>query len=110
MIATSRENVFYCSGVWAGIPLRLAPVIIPLDKDPVILVHPSGSGAGEDITVRKTTWIKDVRTYQGGEWAPLFVWDAIKNVLIEKTCEQLQLYTIKINLGYVRHIPGFSSG
>ena len=71
MIATSRENVFYSSGVWAGIPLRLVPVIIPLDKDPVILVHPSGSGAGEDITVRKTTWIKDVRTYQGGEWAPL---------------------------------------
>jgi Xaa-Pro aminopeptidase len=84
MIATSRENVFYSSGVWAGIPLRLVPVIIPLDKDPVILVHPSGSGAGEDITVRKTTWIKDVRTYQGGEWAPLLVWDAIKNVLIEK--------------------------
>jgi len=84
IIATSRENVLYSSGVTAGIPLRLAPVILPLDGDPVILVHPSGSGAGEDITARKTSWIKDVRLYDGGEWAPNKVWDAIAEVIQEK--------------------------
>ena len=84
IIATSRENVFYTSGVWAGIPLRLVPVILPLYGKPVILVHPSGSGAGEDITARKNTWIKDVRLYEGGEWAPNMVWEAIAKVLREK--------------------------
>lgn len=84
IIATSPENVRYSSGVWVGIPLRLAPVILPLDGEPVILVHPSGSGAGEDITARKTTWIKDVRLYEGGEWAPNMVWDAVAEVIREK--------------------------
>jgi Xaa-Pro aminopeptidase len=88
VIATSRENVFYSAGVWAGISLRPAPVILPLDADPVILVHPSGSGAGEDITVRKTSWIEDVRTYQGGEWAPLRVWDAVAEVMREKGLQE----------------------
>jgi Xaa-Pro dipeptidase len=84
IVASSRENVLYSSGVSASIPLRPAPVVIPLDGDPVILVHPSGSGAGEDVTVRKVSWIKDIRLYDGGEWAPFRVWDAIANVLKEK--------------------------
>ena len=95
IIATSRENVFYSSGVWAGIPLRLAPVILPLDGEPVILIHPSGSGAGEEITAQKTTWIKDVRLYEGGEWAPNKVWEAIAKVIQEK---ELQDSTIGLEV------------
>ena len=71
IIATSHENVLYLSGSGVGKPLRLAPVFLPLNGDPVFLVHPSGSGAGEDLMVRQQTWIKDVRAYKGGEWAPL---------------------------------------
>lgn len=84
IVASSRENVLYSSGFSASIPLRPAPVILPLEDEPVILVHPSGSGAGEDVTVRKVSWIKDVRLYDGGEWAPAMVWNAVAKVLEEK--------------------------
>ena len=102
IIATSHENVFYISGSGVGKPLRLAPVIMPLDSNPVILVHPSGSGAGEDIMVRQQTWIKDVRTYQGGEWAPLEIWRIISEVLREKNFQES---TIGLEL---LDIPGLS--
>lgn len=109
IIATSRENVYYSSGFWANIQLRLAPVIIPLDQDPVILVHPSGSGAGEDITVRKTTWISDVRTYQGGEWAPRKVWDSVAEVLKEKSLHSSEiglevLDVVGLSFDYIRRL------
>jgi len=84
LVITSHENILYISGSGVGKPLRLAPVIFPIDGDPVFIVHPSGSGAGEDIMVRQQTWIKDVRTYQGGEWAPLEIWRVISEVLEEK--------------------------
>jgi Xaa-Pro aminopeptidase len=85
IIATTRENVYYCSGAdVGGMGLRIMPVILPLDSDPVFLVHPSGSGAGEEKMVRRISWIKDIRTYSGGEWAPLEVWKQIADVIKEK--------------------------
>ena len=102
IIATSPENVFYLSGSDVGKPLRLAPVFLPLDGDPVILVHPSGSGADVDTIVRQQTWIEDVRTYQGGEWAPLEIWRIISEVLKEKN---LQNSTIGMEL---LDVPGLS--
>ena len=95
IIATSHENVLYISGSGVGKPLRLAPVFLPLNGDPVFLVHPSGSGAGEDLMVRQQTWIKDVRAYKGGEWAPLEIWKIISKVLKEK---KLQKSTIGLEL------------
>jgi Xaa-Pro aminopeptidase/Xaa-Pro dipeptidase len=82
---------------------------LPLDGDPVLLVHPSGSGAGEDITARKTTWIKDVRLYDGGEWAPNKVWDAVTKVLRERELHHSTIGLEVLNVAgssydYVRQI------
>lgn len=69
MVATTRENVYYSSGsniMTIDLLRRMAAVVIPLDRDPVFLVH-----ANEEVTARETTWIRDVRVYPGGEWEPL---------------------------------------
>ncbi|MCK4702135.1 aminopeptidase P family protein, partial [Candidatus Bathyarchaeota archaeon] len=69
MVATSHDNVYYTSHseiMTITMLKRLAAVIIPLDGDPVFAVH-----ANERVTAEKTTWIKDLRVYQGGEWEPL---------------------------------------
>ena len=79
VIATSRENVYYCSGSDIGKPLRLAPVIIPLDDDPVFGVH-----ANEEVTARRFSWIDDIIVYKGGEWLPLAVWDFISDIITKK--------------------------
>ena len=69
IIATSHDNVYYSSHseiMTITMLKRLAATIIPLDTDPVLAVH-----ANEHVTAQKTTWIKDLRVYQGGEWEPL---------------------------------------
>jgi Xaa-Pro dipeptidase len=91
LIVTSHENIFYVSGSGVGKQMRVAPIIFPIDGNPVFLVHPSGSGAGEDIMVRQQTWIKDVRAYQGGEWAPLEIWSHISDVLTEKKLKKAKI-------------------
>jgi Xaa-Pro aminopeptidase len=69
IVATSHDNVYYTSHsdiITITMLKRLAATIIPLDGDPVLAVH-----ANEHVTAQKTTWIKDLRVYQGGEWKPL---------------------------------------
>ena len=69
MVATSHDNVYYTSHseiMTITMLKRLAAAIIPLDGEPVFAVH-----ANERVTAEKTTWIKDLRVYQGGEWEPL---------------------------------------
>ena len=69
IVATSHDNVYYTSHsdiITITMLKRLAATIIPLDGDPVLAVH-----ANEHVTAQKTTWIKDLRVYQGGEWEPL---------------------------------------
>jgi Xaa-Pro aminopeptidase len=82
VIATSHDNVYYSSGseiMTITMLKRLAAVFIPLDGDPVFGVH-----ANERVTAEKTTWIKDLRVYEGGEWEPLkpidFVVDTVKEM------------------------------
>ena len=82
IIATSHDNVYYSSHseiMTITTLKRLAAVFIPLDGDPVFGVH-----ANERVTAEKTTWIKDLRVYEGGEWEPLkpidFVADTIKEL------------------------------
>ena len=69
LVATSHDNVYYTSHsdiITITMLKRLAATIIPQDHDPTFLVHPN-----EHLTAQQTTWIKDLRTYQGGEWEPL---------------------------------------
>jgi len=82
IIATSHDNVYYSSHseiMTITMLKRLAAVFIPLDGEPVFGVH-----ATEKVTAEKTTWIKDLRVYEGGEWEPLkpidFVAETVKEM------------------------------
>jgi Xaa-Pro aminopeptidase len=82
LIATSHDNVYYCSHseiMTITMLKRLAAVFIPLDGEPVFGVH-----ANEKVTAEQSTWIKDLRVYEGGEWEPLkpidFVADVVKEM------------------------------
>ena len=69
LVATSHDNVYYTSHsdiITITMLKRLAATIIPQDAEPTFLVHPN-----EHVTAQQTTWIRDLRTYQGGEWEPL---------------------------------------
>jgi Xaa-Pro aminopeptidase len=58
---------------------RLAAVFLPLDLDPVFAVH-----RNEQVTAHQTTWIKDLRVYEGGKWEPLKPIEYVARVLKEK--------------------------
>ena len=82
IIATSHDNVYYSSGsdiVTITMLKRLAAIFLPLDGKPVFGVH-----ANEEVTARESTWIKDVRVYEGGEWEPLKPIKFVADVLKEK--------------------------
>lgn len=81
IVTTSHDNVYYSSGseiMTIAMLKRLAAVFVPLDGDPVFGVH-----ANERITAEKTTWIKDLRVYEGGEWEPLKPIDFVADTLDE---------------------------
>ncbi|MCW4049513.1 MAG: Xaa-Pro peptidase family protein [Candidatus Bathyarchaeota archaeon] len=81
VLATSHDNVYYCSNseiMTITMLKRLAAVFIPLDGEPVFGVH-----ANERVTAEKTTWIKDLRVYEGGEWEPLKPIDFVAETLEE---------------------------
>lgn len=82
LIATSHDNVYYASGSnieTVSLLKRLAAVLLPLDLNPVFAVH-----RNENVTAQQTTWIKDLRVYEGGEWAPLKPIEYLASVLEEK--------------------------
>jgi len=94
LVATSHDNVYFSSGsdiLTITALKRLAAIFIPLDGDPVFAVHPN-----EEVTARQTTWIKDVRIYEGGEWEPLkpikFVADVLKEKGLAKSKMGLELF------------------
>ena len=69
VVATSHDNVYYSSGadiMTIAMLKRMAAIFIPMDGEPVFGVH-----ANEEVTARDSTWIKDLRVYEGGEWEPL---------------------------------------
>jgi len=81
IVATSHDNVFYSSGAdIATISMlkRLAAVFLFLDGEAVFGVH-----ANEEVTARESTWIKDLRVYEGGEWEPLKPIKFVANILRE---------------------------
>lgn len=82
VLATSHDNVFYSSGadiLTITMLNRLACVFIPLDGEPTLGVH-----ANEEVTARESTWIPDLRIYEGGEWEPLKPMRFVENVLKTK--------------------------
>ena len=81
IVATSHDNVYYSSHseiMTITMLKRLAAVFIPLDGDPIFGVH-----ANERVTAEETTWIEDLRVYEGGEWEPLKPIDFVANTLKE---------------------------
>jgi Xaa-Pro dipeptidase len=89
IVATSHDNVYYST--WSNIMTitmlkRLAAAFFPLDGEPTFGVH-----ANEEVTARESTWIKDVRVYQGGEWEPLKPIRFVDNVLKEKGLEKARI-------------------
>jgi Xaa-Pro aminopeptidase len=81
VIATGHDNVYYVSHseiLTITMLKRLAAVFIPIEGDPVFAVH-----ANEEVTAYKTTWIKDLRVYEGGEWEPLKSIEFVAKTLIE---------------------------
>lgn len=82
IVATSYENVYYSTDsniVTIRMLKRLAPAFYPLDGDPVL-----GFQHHEEEAVRRSTWIKDLRVYEGGEWEPMKAINFIADVLKEK--------------------------
>jgi Xaa-Pro aminopeptidase len=82
VVATSHDNVYYTSHsdiITITMLKRLATTIIPRDQEPTFLVHPN-----EHVTAQQTTWIKDLRTYQGGEWEPLKPIEQLAHTLKEQ--------------------------
>jgi Xaa-Pro aminopeptidase len=82
LVATSHDNVYYTSYsdiITITMLKRLAATIIPQNTEPTLLVHPN-----EHLTAQQTTWIKDLRTYQGGEWEPLKPIEQLASTLKEQ--------------------------
>lgn len=96
MVPTSHDNIYYSSGsniLTISVLKRLAAVFIPMEGDPIFGVH-----ANEEVTARESTWIKDIRVYEGGEWEPLkpikFVVDVLKEKGLEKAKIGLETFDI----------------
>jgi Xaa-Pro aminopeptidase len=88
-VVTSHDNVYYST--WSDIMTismlkRLAAVFLPLDGEPAFGVH-----ANEEVTARDSTWIKDLRVYEGGEWEPLKPIGFVADVLKEKGLENARI-------------------
>ena len=81
-VVTSHDNVYYTTNseiMTISMLKRLAAAFIPLDGEPTFAIH-----ANEEVTARQSTWIKDLRVYEGGEWEPLKPIDFVAQVLTEK--------------------------
>jgi len=81
IIVTSHDNVYYSSYseiMTISLLDRMAAVFLPIEGDPVFGVH-----ANEEVTARETTWIKDLRVYEGGEWEPLKPIKFLANTITE---------------------------
>ena len=82
IIANSQESVYYTSSAPISTITnlkRFAGIVLPLDDEPLFAVHKN-----EEVTARENTWIKDLKTYEGGEWESLKAIDFLANVITEK--------------------------
>ena len=82
IIANSQESVYYTSNAPISTITnlkRFAGIVLPLDGDPLFAVH-----RNEEVTARNSTWIKDLRVYEGGEWESLKAIDFLAGVIKDK--------------------------
>jgi Xaa-Pro aminopeptidase len=89
VVATSHDNIYYSTGsdiMTISMLKRLAAAFFPLDGEPAFGVH-----ANEEVTARVSTWIGDVRVYEGGEWEPLKPMGFVADVLREKGLERARI-------------------
>ncbi len=89
VVATSHDNVYYSTGsdiLTITMLRRLAAAFLPLDEEPTFGVH-----ANEEVTARESTWIEDVRVYEGGEWEPLKPMGFVAGVLKEKGLQKARI-------------------
>ncbi len=96
VVATSHDNIYYSSGadiMTITMLKRLAAVFIPLDGEPVFGVH-----ANEEVTARESTWIRDLRVYEGGEWEPLKPIEFVADVLKEKGLGDARIGVEKLDM------------
>ena len=89
VVATSHDNVYYSTGsdiMTISMLKRLAAAFFPLDGEPIFGIH-----TNEEVTARESTWIGDVRVYEGGEWEPLKPIGFVADVLREKGLERARI-------------------
>ena len=107
VVATSHDNVYYATHseiMTISMLKRLAAAFLPLEGEPVFGVH-----ANEEVTARETTWIEDLRVYEGGEWEPLkpigFVAEILKEMGREDARVGLELLDVPgLCLDYLREL------
>ena len=82
LVATSPENVYYSSGsniVTMFLLGRLGFVVLPLDGEPVF-----GVSSIEVSKAEKTSWIRDVKTYEGADYEPIKGIEFLTKLIEEK--------------------------
>ena len=82
IIANSQESVYYTSNAPISTITnlkRFAGIVLPVDGEPLFAVH-----RNEEVTARNSTWIKDLRVYEGGEWESLKAIDFLAGVIKDK--------------------------
>jgi len=107
VVATSHDNVYYATHseiMTISMLKRLAAAFLPLEGEPVFGVH-----ANEEVTARETTWIEDLRVYEGGEWEPLkpigFVAEVLKKMGLEDARVGFELLDVPgLCLDYLREL------
>jgi len=82
IVASSPENVYYSTGsniITMSLIRRMAFFVLPLDSDPVF-----GVNRIEESKARGTSWIKDIRSYDAGEWEPVKVIEFLASLIKDK--------------------------
>lgn len=88
LLLSQPTNVWYISGFWEFIPIRMEVVVVPTDGDCTFLVSKN-----EYLYARQISWISDIRYYTEfpERGRPQNPWDLIGEVLREKGLDRAAL-------------------
>ncbi len=89
LVATSPENVYYSTDsniITMTLIRRLAFFVFPIDGDPVF-----GVNRIEESKARNTSWIKDIKAYEGGEWEPRKPIEFLNSLIKEKGLDKAKI-------------------
>ncbi len=95
MLVTAPTNVWYVTGFWEFIPIRMESVLVPAEGACCFMVSKN-----EHEYAEKTSWIEDVRYYtefpeDGHHQNP---YDLLKDVVLEKGLERCRIGIDEVNL------------